>query len=200
MDTLFVWRLIPFVISIFSFHSHELRNRRRGPACESVFSGEFPLFVFFPVVPRCVVSDGEAGAALVVELDVSRDFILELVAASALLYVEVDAELFLYPAVQRLVDGVVRGLACPGHGADDVGVLYEFVVGDRRIDASLVGVQHRRFAVPLQQAHHVGEPIQILVAGASAFGDPVGEDLLGEHVEVEGDLEVVYPELEGGHV
>lgn len=117
-----------------------------------------------------------------------------------MLYVEVDAELFLYPAVQRLVDGVVRGLACPGHGTDDVGVLYKFVVGDRRIDASLVGVQHRRFAAPLEQAHHVGESVQILVAGTSALGDPVGEDLLGEHVEVEGDLEVVYPELEGCHV
>ena len=161
---------------------------------------QFPSFEPSPVIQRCVVADGEARPLLVVELAVPFDGGLELLPAAALLDVEVYDQLLFYPAVQRLVDGVVRGLPGPGHGAYDVRVLYQLVVGEGCVHAALVGVQNRGFLASSQHLPDVVQPVYVLVSGTSAVGHLVGEQLLGEHVEVERHLEVEYPELEDGHV
>ena len=161
---------------------------------------QFPSFEPSPVIQRCVVADGEARPLLVVELAVPFEGGLELLPAAALLDVEVDDKLLFYPAVQRLVDGVVRGLSRPGHGANDVRVLYQLVVGEGCVHATLVRVQDRGFYGSSQHLPDIAQPVDILFPGASAVGHLVGEQLLGEHIEVERHLEVEYPELEDGHV
>ena len=118
----------------------------------------------------------------------------------ALFDLELDAELFLDPAVQSFVDGVVSGLSGPGHGAYDVGVLDEFVVGHGGIHAALVRVQDGGFRTSLEQVDHICETVDVLVSGPSLFRHSPREYLLGEGIEVEGDLVVVAVHLEGRHV
>ncbi len=161
---------------------------------------QFPSFEPSPVIQRCVVADGEARSLLVVELAVPVESGLELLPAAALLDVEVDDQFLFYPAVQRLVDGVVRGFSRPGHGAYDVRVLYQLVVGEGGVHTPLVRVQDCGVRASPQHLPDVVQPVDVLVSGASALGHLVGEQLLGEHIEVERDLEVEHPELEDGHV
>ena len=148
----------------------ELRLGAENPVLKSLSFGQFPLVKSFPVVLRRVVTDGEARPLGVVVLDISFYGLFKGVwCFPALFDLELDAELFLDPAVQSFVDGVVRGLTGPGHGADDVRVLDEFVVGDRGVDAALVGVQDGRFRTSLEQVDHIREAVDVLVSGASLF-------------------------------
>ena len=192
---------IVLIFSVLPFLLDELRLGAENPVLKSLSFGQFPLVKPFPVVLRRVVADGEARPLGVVVFDIAFYGLFKGAwCFPALFDLELDAELFLDPAVQSFVDGVVRGLSCPGHGADDVRVLDEFVVGDGGVDAALVGVQDGRFRASLEQVDNIRKAVDVLVSGASLFRHFPGEYLLGEDVEVEGDLVVVAVHLEGCHV
>ena len=161
---------------------------------------QFALFEPSPVVQRGVIADGEARPLLVVELAVPVEGGLELLPAAALLDVEVDGQFLFYPAVQRLVDGVVRGFSRSGHGAYDVRVLYQLVVGEGGVHTPLVRVQDSGFPASPQHLPYIVQPVDVLVPGSPALGHLVGEQFLGEHIEVERHFEMEHPELEDGHV
>ena len=170
-------------------------------ALKSLLSGQLAPVKAFPVVFRCVVADGEARPLCVVVVDISFDGLSEGVGAPpALFNLELDVEFLLYPAVQGFVDGVVRGFPCPGHGADDVRVPDEFVVGHGCVHAALVRMQDDGFRAPFEQAHDIRQAVGVLAPVAPSARHFRGEYLLGEHVEVEGDLVVVAVHLEGRHV
>ena len=121
------------------FFLYELRFGAENPVLKSMSSWQFPLVKSFPIVLRGVIADGEARPLVVVVFYISFYGLFKSAwCLPALFDLELDAELFLDPAVQSFVDGVVRGLSGPGHGAYDVGVLDEFVVGHGGIHAALV--------------------------------------------------------------
>ena len=192
---------IALFLSVLPPFLDELGFGAEHAALKSLLSGQFALVIAFPVVFRRVVANGEARPLCVVVLDISLDGLSEGVGAPPALFdLELDVEFLLYPAVQGFVDGVVRGLSGPGHGADDVRVPDEFVVGHGCVHAALVCVQDDGLQVPLEQAHDIRQAVGVLVPVAPAACHSRGEDLLGEHVEVEGDLVVVAVHLEGRHV
>ena len=107
----------------------KLGFRAQYPVLKSLFPGQFSLVITLPVVLRGVIADGEARPLGVVVLDIAFDDLNEAFSALAQLQFEVNVELFLDPAVQRFVDGVVRWLSVPGHGTYDIRVFNEFIVG-----------------------------------------------------------------------
>ena len=118
-----------FIISVLPFLLDELRLGAENPVLKSLSFGQFSLVKSFPVVLRRVVADGEARPLGVVVLGISFYGLFKGTwCFPALFDLELDAEFFLDPAVQSFVDGVVRGFSSPGHGADNVRVLDEFVV------------------------------------------------------------------------
>ena len=149
---------------------------------------------------RRVIADGEARPLGVVVFDILFNGLLEVILVAGLVQTELDVQFFLDPAVQRFVDGVVRRLSGSGHGADDVRVLDEIVVGHGGIHAALVRMQDNGVRASLQQVHHVRQAVHVLFPGTTSVRHLPRQDFLGEHVEVEGHLEVHVRALEGRHV
>ena len=170
------------------------------PTLKSILLGQFSLVVAFPVVLRSVVADGEARPLGVVVLDIAFDGLNEAFSALAQFQFEVNVEFFLDPAVQSFVDGVVRGLSGPGHGTYDVRVFNEFIVGHGGIYAALVSMQDNRLQNAFEEAYYILKAIYVLISRTALVGHSSRQDFLGEHVEVEGHLEVVIPEPESRHV
>lgn len=152
------------------------------------------------IVVGSVITDGEAGALLVVKFDVPCNCTRKLLPGAALFQIEVYNQFFLYPAVQRLIDRIVGGFAGPRHGTYDVRILNQFIVCHRCIDATLVGVEHCRLLAVLQEVHHISQTVYILLSRAPSFCHLMGDYLLREHVKVERHLKVENPVFEGGHV
>ena len=179
----------------------ELWFRAQNPVLKSLFLGQFSLVIALPVVLRGVVADGEARPLGVVVLDISFNGLFEVGDSPASVYLELRIEFFLDPAVQSFVDGVVRGLSGPGHGADDVRVFDKVVIGHGGIYAALVRMQDNRFQIAFEQSDDVFEAIDVRVSGATPVRHLPGEYLLGEHIEVEGHFKVpVMVDLDNGHI
>lgn len=91
------------------------------------------LVITLAVIDGSIVSNDIAGALFVIELHIAVKNTFDLIQAAALTNFEVHEELFLGPAVQRLVDGVVRRFTGAGHGPDDVGIVDQIIIGHRGI-------------------------------------------------------------------
>ena len=179
----------------------ELWFRAQNPVLKSLLFGQFSLVIALPVVLRGVVADGEARPLGVVVHDISFNGLFEVGDSPAPVYLELRIEFFLDPAVQSFIDGVVRGLPGPGHGADDVRVFDKVVIGHGGVYAALVRMQDNRFQIAFEQSDDVFEAIDIRVSGATSVCHLPGEYLLGEHIEVEGHFKVpVVVDLDNGHI
>ncbi len=97
-----------------------------------------------------------------------------------------------FPVVQRgvIADGEARSLL----------VVELAVPVEGGVHTPLVRVQECGVRASPQHLPDIVQPVDVLVSGSPALGHLVGEQLLGEHLEVERDLEVEHPELENGHV
>ena len=108
---------------LFTALLDELWFFAKDAGCEGIFSLKLTLVITLAVIDGSIVSNGIAGALFIIELHVAIKNAFDLITAAALTNFEIHEELFLDPAVQRLVDGVVRGFTGTGHGTDDVGIL-----------------------------------------------------------------------------
>ena len=187
-------------MSVFQPFLHELRLVCQHSVPKRVFLGKFTTMEPFPVVRRCVVSDGIAWSLLIVVVLVVLQDAFHLFPGGASVKFEVYHQFLLYPSVEGLVHRVVRGLSCPRHRPDDVGVPNNLVVCHGSVYAALVGMQHGRPVVSSEQSYHVLQPADVLLPRPSSLGQPPAEHLFGEHVEVHGHLEVHVEHLECGHV
>ena len=89
----------------------------------------------------CHVAEGICRAFGVLEINIPCKRLFQVV---ALCKVEVGHKLFLYPAIQRLVDRIVGRLSRSGHGSRDDCVLNQFIVCLGCIYGTLVSMQDYR--------------------------------------------------------
>ena len=107
------------------------------------------------VIDRGIIANGITRALLVVELHVAIKYAFHLIPGAASVNFEVQEEFFLDPAIQRLVDWVVRGLTGTGHGSDDVGILDQIVIGHRGVYAALVCMDDRGLFAAFQHFYNI---------------------------------------------
>lgn len=187
-------------ISLFTALLDELGLLSKDAGGEGIFLLQFTPVIPLAVIDRGIITNGIAGALFVVEFHISIKDTFDLIPGSAYVNLEVHEELFLNPAVQRLVDGIVCGLTGTGHGSDDVGILDQIVIGHRGVYAALICMNDRRLVATFQHFHDVCKAPEVLLSAAPPFCQTPTEDFLGKDIEVKGHLEIIDPEFQARHV
>ena len=129
---------------------HELRLLAQYALGEGIPLFQLTTVKALAVIIRRIVSNSKAGALPIIEVNIAAQDIFHSVPRAALLQSEVDEEFFFYPAIQSLIDRIIRWFARPRHRADNIAVLNQLVVRFGGIHGALVGMEDGWFLLAPQ--------------------------------------------------
>ena len=185
---------------LFTALLDELWFLRKDAGGKGVFLLQLAPVITLAVTDRGIIANGIAGALFIVELHIAIKNAFDFIPGAAFVNFEVHEELFLDPAIQRLVDGIIRGLTGAGHGSDDVGILDQIVIGHGRVYAALVCMDDRGIFAAFQHFYNICKTPEVLLPAAPPLCQTPTEDFFGKNIKVKGYLKVVDPELQTCHV
>lgn len=94
---------------------NELRHLGKSHVRKRILPFQYPIPVPSAVVIRGIVAEGVARSPLVIEFHISGNNIDHFIPCPAFTEMKIHEKLLLYPAIERLVGGVVRRLPRTGH-------------------------------------------------------------------------------------